>query len=214
VATATSITATSLTGNITDTNNNELITFTTTAAAINEVTIANAAPGAGPTISATGGDTDININLLPKGTGYVIATTPPTSDNTTKVATTAFVANGTSANVSSITNNIHASTDNTNAVTNGTAYSPTANIASGSRTFDKDFNTNLFNAGIDVRASSIVTITLTQPAFGTIPGSTVNLQTIVSSIDEVNNTFSIATIAFGVLLQPDNDFTFNFIIIR
>lgn len=61
-------------GTITDRNRNELIKWTETASAVNEFTIANAATGNGPTLSATGGDTDININLVPKGAGVVAST--------------------------------------------------------------------------------------------------------------------------------------------
>ena len=57
---------------INDTNGNELFKLTATASAVNELTIANAATGGSPTISATGGDTNIGINLTPKGTGGVV----------------------------------------------------------------------------------------------------------------------------------------------
>ncbi len=50
-----------------DGNNNELVKFTTTASAVNEITIANAATGSAPVISATGGDAGIPINLQSKG---------------------------------------------------------------------------------------------------------------------------------------------------
>jgi len=57
---------------ILDTNGNELALLTATASAVNELTIANAATGTSPTISATGGDTNIGINLTPKGTGGIV----------------------------------------------------------------------------------------------------------------------------------------------
>jgi len=57
-----------------DTNSNELIKVTATASAVNEITVANAATGSGPTISATGGDTNVDINLTPKGSGEVDVT--------------------------------------------------------------------------------------------------------------------------------------------
>lgn len=57
---------------INDTNGNESIIFTTTASAVNEITTANAATGSGPTISATGSDTNVPITLKGKGTGSVI----------------------------------------------------------------------------------------------------------------------------------------------
>ena len=46
--------------------------MTATGSAVNEFTIANAATGAGPTISSTGDDTNIDINVTPKGTGDVV----------------------------------------------------------------------------------------------------------------------------------------------
>ena len=50
----------------------ELLKFSETASAVNEFTIANAATGNGPTLSATGSDTNIDINLTPKGSGNVV----------------------------------------------------------------------------------------------------------------------------------------------
>jgi len=56
---------------IDDTNGNEEIIFTTTASAVNELTVANAATGNNPNVSASGGDANVGINLTPKGTGAV-----------------------------------------------------------------------------------------------------------------------------------------------
>jgi hypothetical protein len=52
---------------IIDENSNEQIKFSTTASATNEITIANAAAGNSPVISATGGDTNVGLTLTPKG---------------------------------------------------------------------------------------------------------------------------------------------------
>lgn len=54
---------------IRDSSDNELLKFAKTASAVNELTITNAATGAGASLSATGGDTNIDLNLTPKGTG-------------------------------------------------------------------------------------------------------------------------------------------------
>jgi hypothetical protein len=54
-----------------DTNGNELFKATATTSAVNEFTIANAATGNGPTLSATGGDTNVDMNFAPKGTGKI-----------------------------------------------------------------------------------------------------------------------------------------------
>jgi hypothetical protein len=57
---------------INDTNGNELFGVTATGSAVNEFTVANAATGNAPTLSATGSDTNIGMALTPKGTGGVI----------------------------------------------------------------------------------------------------------------------------------------------
>ena len=54
---------------IIDENSNEQIKFTTTGSAVNEFTIANAGTGNGPSLSATGGDASIDLNITPKGNG-------------------------------------------------------------------------------------------------------------------------------------------------
>ena len=56
---------------ILDTNGNELFKLTATSSAVNELTFANAATGNAPAFTASGGDSNININLVPKGTGVV-----------------------------------------------------------------------------------------------------------------------------------------------
>jgi hypothetical protein len=56
---------------VNDSNGNEVLKFASTASAVNEVTITNKATGTGPTIAATGGDTDVNLNLMSKGAGQV-----------------------------------------------------------------------------------------------------------------------------------------------
>ena len=56
---------------INDTNGNELLKVTATGSAVNELTLANAATGNAPTLSATGDDTNIGINITPKGSGVV-----------------------------------------------------------------------------------------------------------------------------------------------
>ena len=56
---------------ILDTNGNELAKVTATSSAVNEFTVANAATGNGPTLSSTGGDSNIDLDLLAKGTGHV-----------------------------------------------------------------------------------------------------------------------------------------------
>ena len=73
---------------ILDTNGNELFLLTATGSAVNEVTYANAATTGAPSFTASGGDSNINLNLRAKGTGRVsILGYPYTLEvNTTPVA--------------------------------------------------------------------------------------------------------------------------------
>jgi hypothetical protein len=59
-------------GFVADANGNEQIIFTTTASAVNELTVVNSATGNAPEISSTGGDTDIDLKITPKGSGNVL----------------------------------------------------------------------------------------------------------------------------------------------
>ena len=54
---------------INDENGNEQIIFQTTSSAVNQFDITNAATGNAPSISATGGDTNIDVAIIPKGSG-------------------------------------------------------------------------------------------------------------------------------------------------
>src|SRR5207253_1317172 len=58
-----------------DTAGNEVFNITATVSAVNELTFANGATGNGPTISATGGDTNVDLNLAAKGPTGVIKLT-------------------------------------------------------------------------------------------------------------------------------------------
>jgi hypothetical protein len=79
---------------INDTNGNQLINVTATASAVNEITLANAAVGNAPTITASGDDTSISLSLNAKGTGTVnigsvpIVTTTGAQTLTDKTLTT------------------------------------------------------------------------------------------------------------------------------
>ena len=67
------LTAPAIGTSILDTNANELFLLTATGSAVNELTYANAATGGNPTFTASGGDSNVGINLVPKGTGSVQA---------------------------------------------------------------------------------------------------------------------------------------------
>lgn len=54
-----------------DPNANEIIETTYVASAVNEIQVSNAATGNPPAIAATGGDTNIDLKLTPKGSGAI-----------------------------------------------------------------------------------------------------------------------------------------------
>lgn len=56
---------------INDTNGAELIEVTTTSSAVNQINVGNSATGTGPSISANGTDTDIDLRFGSKGSGQI-----------------------------------------------------------------------------------------------------------------------------------------------
>ena len=68
------LTAPKIGTSILDTSGNELLLLTATGSAVNELTLANASTGNGPILSATG-ETNVDINLNPKGTGVLKSAT-------------------------------------------------------------------------------------------------------------------------------------------
>ena len=113
-------------GFIADANGNELISFpSTVASAVNQVQIENAATGDGvttgqPTIRVQGNDTNISLNLVPKGSGVVqangvaLVTTSGTQTLTNKTIS------GSSNTLSNIANS---SLTNSSITINGSAVS-------------------------------------------------------------------------------------------
>jgi hypothetical protein len=58
-------------GFIADANGNELIVMDTVTSAVNEIKVANAATAGKPSIAAQGGDTNVSLNIISKGSGEV-----------------------------------------------------------------------------------------------------------------------------------------------
>lgn len=83
---------------ILDQNGNEVFAITATVSAVNEFTVTNATTGNSPSITASGGDTNISINLIPKGSGTVqansvpVVTTTGTQTLTNKTLTTPVIS--------------------------------------------------------------------------------------------------------------------------
>lgn len=77
---------------INDENDLEQIKFATTASAVNEFTVTNAATGNAPALSATGDDTNIDLNFTPKGIGRVTFNGGGKIQQTTEKATVSATA--------------------------------------------------------------------------------------------------------------------------
>lgn len=63
------LTSPKITTSLNDTNNNELVSYTPTSSAVNQLNVTNAATGNAPVLGAAGNDTNIGITITPKGTG-------------------------------------------------------------------------------------------------------------------------------------------------
>lgn len=96
-----------------DSSGNEYLQFEETASAVNEFSITNAAAGNAPELAATGGDTNINIKLSPKGTGVVKSGTA-TLLREDGINTNIF-SNGTSISLGTSTDASYVDVDATNA---------------------------------------------------------------------------------------------------
>jgi hypothetical protein len=78
-----------------DESGNEQIKFATTASAVNEVSVTNAATTNPPAISATGGDTNIDLGVTPKGIGRVVLGASAIQQVAEKATVSATAATGT-----------------------------------------------------------------------------------------------------------------------
>jgi hypothetical protein len=143
---------------INDTNGNELFGVTATGSAVNEFTVANAATGAGPTLSATGTDTNIDINITPKGTGEV---------NLSKVDIDGGAIDGTTIGSSSASTGVFTQLDVDNIRVDGNTVSST--------------NTN-GNIIIDPNGSGGVLLKTTTPRWALSSGGVFNLNAAIRTV--------------------------------
>lgn len=106
--TSPSITTPKIITSINDTNNNEIVKFTAIGSAVNEITITNNISGSAPSISATGTDTNIPLNLFSKGnravTSNKTAYTPTVISASGDFSSTSsnYILNGSSVTVNMI----------------------------------------------------------------------------------------------------------------
>jgi hypothetical protein len=63
-----------------------------TGSSVNFISVTGAAAGTGVTLTTKGSDTNVSLQLSTQGTGSILGITPTAGDNSTKIATTAFIA--------------------------------------------------------------------------------------------------------------------------
>jgi hypothetical protein len=109
-----------------DSSNNELLSFSTTASAVNQINVANAATLTNPVISAVGNDTNIGITLTPKGTGRT--NVGQLALDGTTITTTAAQLNFVTGVTSAIQTQLNAKAPLASPALTGTPTAPTATL--------------------------------------------------------------------------------------
>jgi len=82
-------------GAIEDDSNNPYIRFQKTASAVNYIDVTNQATGSGPAIDAVGSDSNIDLNISPKGIGRVVLGAGKIQQLAEKITNSATAATGT-----------------------------------------------------------------------------------------------------------------------
>ena len=182
---------------INDENDNEQIKFATTASAVNELTATNAATGNAPEVSATGTDTNIDLNLTPKGIGRVVLGAAAIQQTTEKATVSATAATG---------------TVNFDATTQSVLYYTTD--ASGNWTLNiRGDGTNSLNSIMDTGESLTVVHMVTQGGTAyynsavQVDGSGVTPEWQGGSAPDAGNTSSVDIYSYTVIKTGDAAFT-------
>ncbi len=158
---------------ILDTNGLELMKITATGSAENEFTMAAGASGAGPTLSSTGSsDTNIDINVVPAGTGNVnlSADAVQVGDNNADATITTQgtgdlilnTNNGTNAGNITLADGANGNIEFTNNGTGVVKFNDAAYFPEATLTFDA-------TQDWDVQASPVAKVTLTDNVTFDVP---------------------------------------------
>lgn len=182
---------------IQDENGNEQIVFQTTASAVNQIDVTNAATGNAPDISATGGDSNIDFNINPKGIGRVTLGAGKIQQLAEKATIAATAATGT-VNFDVITQAVLYFTSNA-------AANYTLNIrGDGSNTLN-----SIMDTGESITIAHLVTQGST-PYYNnavTIDGSSVTPEWSGGSAPSSGNASSIDVYTYTIFKTGDAAFT-------
>ena len=181
-----------------DENGLEQVKFATTASAVNELTVTNAATGNAPEVSATGGDTNVDLNLTPKGIGRTTFNGQGKIQSVAeKVTTEATAATGT-VNYDVLTQAVWNFT--TNAAANWTL-----NVrGDGSNSLD-----SIMDTGESITVAHIVSqgATAYYNSVFQIDGSTVTPEWQGGSAPDAGNASSLDTYTYTIIKTASATFT-------
>lgn len=203
---------------ILDTNGNELLNVTATGAAVNELTLSNAATGTDPILAATGGDTDVGIALQTKGAATVSIGSASATDSGILE-----ILDDTGGESVSLTVPAALSGTYTLTLPDG--------VGTGGQVLSTDGNNPAVLTWIDPAsgltinsASSTVSYQTTSDTYVVIPGMTITPGagtyfvsfSVNNAVDNKNTTYNVAIFANGVIVTESqrsrshgnaNDFT-------
>ena len=184
-----------------DNNSNPELIFTVAASATNYMTIANASTGSNPTLTATGSDTNIGVNFIPKGLGKV------TFAGTGKIQATAELVN-VFATAATGTVNYYVSNQAVLLYTTAATGTWVVNIAGNATTTLNSF----LNTGESITMAHLVTQGVTTSYYATsiqIDGTTTGVTTKWQggSAPTAGNASGIDTYSFSVIKTAATTYT-------
>jgi hypothetical protein len=192
-----------------DSNNNEYVKFSAVVSgAVNEITVSNAIAAGTPSISATGNDTNISLDLISKGTGTIKANgdTVVTLDGTQTLnnkTLAAPVINNPTINNPSFGGITYVTTSGTQTLTNKTLTAPIISTISNTGTLSLPTSTDTL-IGRDT-VDTLTNKTLTSPKINVI-NNTSNTTLITLNANDVTFGTSLNLIA-GSITNPAMLFT-------
>ena len=170
---------------IADENGNEQIIFQTTASAVNQFDITNAATGNNPIFEATGGDSNVGIDIKPKGTGEVVVGTGAAAATVTSKGAFNLVLDTNEGTNSGNITIVDAANGNIQLTPNGTGYTELAgNTNPGAIRFNCENNSH----GVTIKG----------PAHSASATYTLTLPTSDGNADEVLKTDGSGVLSWGV----------------
>ena len=170
---------------IADENGNEQIIYQTTASAVNQFDITNAATGNNPIFEATGGDSNVGIDIKPKGTGEVVVGTGAAAATVTSKGAFNLVLDTNEGTNSGNITIVDAANGNIQLTPNGTGYTElVGNTNPGAIRFNCENNSH----GVTIKG----------PAHSSSATYTLTLPTSDGNADEVLKTDGSGVLSWGV----------------